>query len=283
MAHLCETVGMVPASQLPISLVVIARDEAAAIARCLDSVPFAAEKLVIDAGSTDGTVEIARAHGARVIHQDWLGFGAQRNFATTQSTYDWIIVLDADEALSPQLIEELRQGLPALMQSTHAGAILRRETWYMGARMKWYRPMVGEQLGRIYHRARARWTDVRVHESLRYEGTTITYRHPFIHLNNPTLVHKQLKTLRYAELKARDWHDRDKPTQMALAPLVFISAFFKDYFLRLAFLDGWRGYIVSQTAAAYAVYKRMRYYEMKRNPESREAAADLLHRYGLDP
>jgi glycosyltransferase involved in cell wall biosynthesis len=269
--------------KLPISLVVIARDEAAAIARCLDSVPFAAEKLVVDAGSVDGTPTIAQEHGARVVHQDWLGFGRQRNFATTQSRHDWIIVLDADEALSRELTRELEQELPRLMQSAHAGAILRRETWYMGAKMNWYRPMVGERIGRIYHRQRAKWTDARVHESLRYQGSTITFRHPFIHLNNPTLVHKQLKTLRYAELKARDWHDRKKPTQMWMAPFVFFSAFVKDYFLRLAFLDGWRGYIVSQTAAAYAVYKRMRYYEMQRNPESRDMAADLLHRYGLDP
>ncbi len=274
---------MASAPSLPITLIVIARDEAAAIGRCLDSVPFATEKLVVDAGSVDGTPEIAQKHGARVVHQDWLGFGAQRNFATTQSQHDWILVLDADEAVSPELAAELTQKLPDLMQSTHAGAILRRETWYMGARMKWYRPMVGERLGRIYHRGRARWTDVRVHESLRYEGSTITFRHPFIHLTNPTLVHKQLKTLRYAELKARDWHDRNRPTQMWMTPWVFLSAFLKDYFLRLAFLDGWRGYIVSQTAAAYAVYKRMRYYEMKRNPQSREMAAELLHRYGLDP
>ena len=102
-------------------------------------------------------------------------------------------------------------------------------------------------------------------------------------VNNPTLVHKHLKTLRYAELKARDWLDRGKPAQMWLTPFVHVSAFLKDYVLRLAFLDGWRGYIVSQVAASYAVYKRMRYYEMKRNPESRKAAADLLHSYGLDP
>lgn len=268
---------------LPITLIVITRDEADAIARCLDSVPFAAEKLVIDSGSTDDTVRIAEQHGARVVHQPWLGFGPQRNFATTQSSHDWILVLDADEALSPELAEELRQVLPELMHSSHAGAVLRRQTWYMGAPMRWYRPMVGEKMGRIYHRERARWTDVRVHESLRYDGTTIICKHPFIHLNNPTLVHKQLKTLRYAELKARDWLDRRKPPMMWLTPFVFISAFIKDYLLRLAFLDGWRGYVVSQTAATYAVYKRMRYYEMIRNPASRDMAAQLLDRFGLDP
>lgn len=267
----------------PITLLVIARNEASVIGHCLNSVPFAAEKLVIDSGSTDGTQAMAVKHGARVVHQDWLGFGPQRNFATTQASHDWILSLDADEALTPALARELQAQLPQLLASTHAGAILRRQTWYMGAPMRWYRPMVGERLGRIYHRERARWTDVRVHESLRFNGTTTSFREPFAHHNNPTLVHKQLKTLRYAELKARDWLERDQPTQMWLCPFVFMAAFIKDYLLRLAFLDGWRGYVVSQIAASYAVYKRLRYYEMKRNPRSRELAAELLGRYGLDP
>src|SRR4051812_41972320 len=125
---------------LPLTLLIIARNEAAVIGRCLDSVPFAAEKLVIDSGSTDGTQEIAQAHGARVVHQEWLGFGPQRNFATTQASHDWILALDADETLSPELLEELQSKLPALIQSNAAGAILRRRTWYMGAPMRFYRP-----------------------------------------------------------------------------------------------------------------------------------------------
>jgi glycosyltransferase involved in cell wall biosynthesis len=267
------------ATTLPITLIVITRNEAAVIGRCLDSVPFAAEKLVIDSGSTDGTAEIAQRHGARVVHQEWLGFGPQRNFATTQAQHDWILVLDADEALSPALARELEAGLPALLQSNRAGAILRRQTWYMGAPMKWYRPMTGEKLGRIYHRGRARWTDVRVHESLRFDGETITFRHPFEHHHNPSLAHRQLKVLRYSELKARDWLDRGKRVPLWTCPFVFVAAFVKDYFLRLGILDGARGYIASQVAASYAVYKRMRYYEMRRNPASRAAAGKLL---GLD-
>lgn len=268
---------------LPISLVIIARDEALAIGRCLDSVPFAAEKLVIDSGSTDGTQDIAARHGARVVHQDWLGYGLQRNFAATQATYDWIIVLDADEALSERLADELQRRLPELMQSALAGAVLRRETWFMGARMRWYRPMIDERHGRIYHRQRARWTDVRVHESLVFDGPTTLYDAPFIHLNDPTLPHRQLKYLRYAELKARDWCDRGRWLPMWMTPLVFLATFIKDYFLRLGVLDGWRGYVIAQLSANYAVYKRMRYYEMKRNPESRTVAADLLRRFWDDP
>jgi len=272
---------MSSASPLPLTLLLIARNEAAVIGRCLDSVPFAAEKLVIDSGSTDGTQEVAQRHGARVVHQDWLGFGPQRNFATSQASHDWILVLDADEALSPELAQELQSRLPELMQSNLAGAILKRQTWYMGAPMRWYRPMVGERLGRLYHRGRARWTDVRVHESLRFDGPTVTLKHSFVHHHNPTLVHRQLKILRYSELKARDWLERDRPVRLWMAPLVFIAAFFKDYVLRLGMLDGGRGYVVSQVGASYAVYKRLRYYEMKHNPASREPAGRLLG--GIDP
>ncbi len=78
------------------------------------------------------------------------------------------------------------------------------------------------------------------------------------------------------------WQDRSRPAALWLAPLVFATTFFKDYILRLAFLDGWRGYIVAHVAANYAVYKRMRYYEMLRNPESRTQAATLLKERGLE-
>jgi glycosyltransferase involved in cell wall biosynthesis len=267
---------------LPLTLAVITRNEAELIARCLDSVPFAAEKLVVDSGSDDDTVAIAQTHGARVIHQDWLGFGPQRNFASTQCRHDWILVLDADEYLSPELATELQQRLPALMAGSTPAAYLRRRTIYMGAPMRWYRPAVGEQLARLYHRGRARWSDARVHESLRFDGAAPTLDASFNHTNNPTLPHKQLKVLRYAELKCRDWLDKGKPVRMWQAPFVFALAFLKDYLFRLAFLDGWRGFMIAHTAASYAIYKRMRYFEMINNPGSIASATDLLHEHGID-
>ena len=267
---------------LPLTLVVITHNEAETIARCLDSVPFAAEKLVVDSGSDDATVAIAQAHGARVVHQDWLGFGAQRNFATTQCRHEWILALDADETLTPALAAELVERLPALMASEAPAAWLRRRTIYMGAPMRWYRPAVGERMARLYHRDRARWSDARVHESLRFDGAAPTLRAPFDHANNPTLAHKELKVLRYPQQKCRDWLDKNRPVRMWQTPLVFALTFLKDYLFRLAFLDGWRGFVIAQTAASYAIYKRMRYYEMRRNPESVARAATVLRRHGID-
>lgn len=273
---------MSDARRFPVTLLVITRNEAHTLARCLDSVPFADEKIVVDSGSTDDTVAVARAHGARVVHQDWLGFGPQRSFATTQARNDWILFLDADEALSPELAREFERRLPALLASNHAGARLRRAALYMGAPMRWYRPMTGEKLERFYHRKRARWTDARVHEGLVFDGPADTFDAAFMHYQNPTLVHKQLKVLKYSELKARDWLDRGRPPRMWDCPLVFLGTFLKDYLLRLAIFDGWRGFIVAYIAASYAVYKRIRYYEMHHNPESREAAARALRAHDLE-
>jgi glycosyltransferase involved in cell wall biosynthesis len=267
---------------LPISLIVMTWNEAANIARCLDSVPFAAEKLVVDSGSSDDTTAVARAHGARVVHQDWLGFGAQRNACSKLASHDWILVLDADEYLSPALARELEARLPDVMASAVAAGVLCRTTLFMGAPMRWYRPMVGERMARLYHRDRARWSDVRVHESLRFDGASTLFRQPFHHLHNPTLVHKSLKVVRYSELKARDWLQKRRAPRMWMSPLVFVAAFAKDYVFRLAMFDGWRGFVVAQTAASYAVYKRMRYYEMCRNPASIAAADEALARHGLD-
>ena len=265
-----------------LTLVVMTYNEAKHIGRCLDSVPFASEKLVVDSGSTDDTVAIAQAHGARVVHQPWLGFGPQRNFATTQCSNDWVLALDADEYLSPELAAELEQRLPKLMASNLCAAYLRRSTIFMGERMRWYLPGRGEKMARLYHRDRARWADVRVHESLRFDGPSVLLKEVFNHENNPSLPEKQIKVLRYAELKCRDWLQKNKPVRMWQTPFVYLLAFVKDYFLRLAFLDGWRGFVIAQTGASYAAYKRMRYYEMRRNPASLQTATDALIRHGID-
>ena len=268
---------------LPLSLVVMTYNEAKTLAACLKSVNFAAEKLVIDCGSTDQTVAVAQFCGARVIHQDWLGFGLQRQFATSQAGFDWILMLDADECLSEALHDECVQRLPAMMTKKSLSVVsLRRQAWYMGKPMRWYRPMQKERIGRIYHRHRAQWSSARVHESLFYDGPSAELFAPLIHDHSATLVHKQLKVLRYAELKALDWRSSHRSTRMWQCPFVYFAAFIKDYFVRLGMLDGWRGFIVAQIAANYALYKRMRYYEMVYNPDSVILAHDHLCKHQLE-
>lgn len=177
---------MTEPDKLPVTLVVITLNEAASIGECLDSVDFAAEKLVVDCGSVDATREIAARHGARVVHQEWLGFGRQRNVAAAAASHEWILMLDADEALTQASSSEIRARLPQLIASETAGAILRRRTSYMGAPMRWYRPMLRERVARLYDRRRALWTEARVHESLQFTGTVAEFTEPFLHHHNPT-------------------------------------------------------------------------------------------------
>lgn len=255
-------------TKFPLTLLVMTFNEEGAIGRCLDSVPFAAEKIVIDSGSTDRTAAIARAHGARVIHQDWLGFGAQRIFATTQASHDWILFLDADEWLSDELRVEFVTRLPQLLQSCVAAAMLWRSTLFFGAPMRWYRPLAKQRVHRLYHRGRARWTDTRVHEAMLTDGKVIVMRGVLHEEGVSTLLQRQLKDLVYAELKARDWLERGKRKPLWQMPFAWLFTFLKDYFLRLGFMDGWRGFIAAYMAANYAAYKRLRYWEARHHPAS---------------
>ena len=265
----------------PVSLLVITHNEEHTIGRCLDSVPFASEKLVVDSESDDLTRQAAEQHGARVVRQPWLGFGLQRRFATERAGHDWILFLDADETLTPESVAEFEERLPAILASDAPGALLPRSAWYMGAPMRWYRPMVGELLGRFYHRKRAQWTEARVHESLVFDGTPLRFRRPFLHHHSPTLVHKQLKVLRYSELWALERAGRGRRTTPWSWPLIYLASFFKDYVLRLAALDGGRGLTVAHIAASYAVYKRARLFELSRNPDSTDSARRVLERHDL--
>ena len=273
---------MASSERLPLSLLVLTYNEASNIARCLDSVSFAEEKLVIDCGSTDATAEIAARHGARVVHQDWLGFGAQRRLATTLARHEWILFLDADEWLSSELASELERRLPELMRSPLAGAWLMRAAWFMGARMRWYRPLAREYIERLYHRERAEWTDASVHEALRFKGPAMRLRGALLHAYTPTLPQRVLKDLVYAELRARERYERHRRVAIGLAPVVFVATLFKDYVLRLGALDGARGAIAAYLAAHYAVYKRLRGYEMQHYPESVELARAALQRHALE-
>ena len=103
-----------------------------------------------------------------------------------------------------------------------------------------------------------------------------------LHYLNPTLVHQQLKYLRYAELKALDWQARSRPTRAWEWPFVFFATFMKDYVLRLAALDGTRGFVAAWLAADYALYKRMRYFEMRTFPDSIALAREALRAHRIE-
>jgi glycosyltransferase involved in cell wall biosynthesis len=225
---------------LPISLCVITRDASAQLEACLASAAFVDEQVIVDSGSVDDTVEIARRRGARVIEQRWLGYGAQKNFAVAQAAHDWVLCLDADERLSPELARSIREAMdrPPLA----AGFRMARRNRFLG---RWLRHGEGypDWNLRLFDRRRARWTDDPVHEHVVADGAVATLSGDLLHESAESLGSYLDKQNRYTTLQAQAMHargERAAATRIVVSPL---ARFVRFYFLRLGFLDGTAGLV----------------------------------------
>jgi glycosyltransferase involved in cell wall biosynthesis len=226
--------------KLPLSLCVITRDAAGQIAECLASAPFAGEIVVVDSGSSDDTVEIARGCGAKVVVQPWLGFGPQKNFAVAQAEHDWVLCLDADERITPELGASIRS---ALVGSPAAAAFaVARRNRFLG---RWLCHGEGypDWIVRVFDRRRARWTDDPVHENVATDGPVARLSGDLLHASAESLdayVAKQnnYTTLQAAAMRARG--ERVGRMRLIGAPL---ARFVRFYFVRLGFLDGLPGFV----------------------------------------
>lgn len=226
-------------ARLALSVTIITRDAAHQIAACLASVAFADEIVVVDSGSSDGTPEIAAKHGARVVHQDWLGYGRQKQFAVEQASHDWVLCIDADERVSPQL----QMAIEAVLQAPAvAGYVMPRCNFFLG---RWLRHGEGypDWSLRLFDRRRGRWSDDPVHEKVVCDGEVGRLSGDLLHESCDTLAVYLEKQNRYTSLQAEMLHRRGKRAhlgQLLLSPLL---RFVKFYLLRLGFLDGSAGLV----------------------------------------
>ena len=222
---------------IPLSLCIITRDAASELASCIASVPFASEVVVVDSGSRDDTVEIARRCGARVVQQPWLGFGPQKNFAIGQAAHDWVLCLDADERVSPELAASIQAALAAPVSPVYRMA---RRNRFLG---RWLAHGEGypDWSPRLFNRMNARWSDDLVHEKVLYAVTPGTLRGDLLHDSSDDLTAYLDRQNRYTTLAARQAYERGRSTglfHLLASPAV---RFFKFYVLRLGFLDGKAG------------------------------------------
>ena len=257
---------------MKVTVTVITRDESANIAAALQSVSWADEIVVVDSGSTDDTVAIARRYASRVEVRDWPGYGAQKNYAAQIASHDWILSLDADERVTPQLADEIRQLLAH--PPSAPGYRIPRVTFYLGRWIRstdWYPDY---QL-RLYDRRSGTWNARRVHESIDLAGAAGRLRHELHHHAYRDISHHLATIDRYTTLAAEQWFAEGRRTS-ALELLVHPRlAFLRNYLLRGGITDGAAGLLVSKMNSYYVFLKFAKLWEMQqreKNPQSTKSA-----------
>jgi glycosyltransferase involved in cell wall biosynthesis len=236
---------------------VITRDAAAQLAECLASASFAGEIVVVDSGSRDDTVEIARRCGARVLVQPWLGFGPQKRFAVASAAHDWVLCLDADERVTPELAAAIGVAL-AEPQPPAAYALARRNR-FLG---RWLAHGEGypDWNVRLFDRRRAHWSDDAVHEHVLSEGPVRRLAGDLLHASAESLDAYVAKQNRYTTLQAQAMHARGERASAARLVGSPLARFLRFYVVKLGFLDGVAGlvHIAIGAFASFLKYAKLR-------------------------
>ncbi|MCI0744057.1 MAG: glycosyltransferase family 2 protein [Verrucomicrobia subdivision 3 bacterium] len=228
---------------LPISVAVITKDEEENLARCLESISgFAAEIVVIDSGSTDRTEEIARRFKAVFETHPWPGYVEQKNNALRRCSQLWVLALDADEVLSPELRDSI-QALFAKGDPPANGYWFNRRTFYLGEWIwhAWY----PEWRLRLVRRQSASWTGLNPHDYLEVAGATERLRGDLLHYSFRDLSDHLEKTIRYARIMANSYTRQGRRFHWyhwLFSPWI---ALFKHLIFKQGFRDGWRGWLIS--------------------------------------
>lgn len=281
-----------PAPVLPISVIIPARNEARNLPRCLESLKEVGEVYLIDSNSTDSTARIAESYGAKVVQFHYSGgWPKKRQWAmgTLPLVYDWILLLDADEVLTPELSEEIQR---AIQDPSINGYYIALEMHFLGRRLRhcgasfWKLSLFRKGFGRYECRLQDQDTsmaDMEVHEHVVVEGETRHVHHPLVHHNVESLDRYIQKHNEYSNWEARVWRDGDQGRneiqpafwgtqaqrrrwlrrhflQMPGSPVLF---FIYKYFVRLGFLDGVPGLIYCSFQGIQFFHIKAKVYELQ--------------------
>jgi glycosyltransferase involved in cell wall biosynthesis len=237
-----------------LTAIVITKNEAGNIGACLDSLAFCDERIVVDSGSTDATVEIARQKNARVECHEWCGFGQQKNYALSLVTGQWVLSVDADERVTPELATAIRKA------TTDADAVaweFPRLSSFCGRQMLhsgWY----PDYVLRLFQRGKARFDDVIVHERVICEGKVKRLRQPLIH--NPVLrLEDALSRMdRYSTASAQTIVASGRRVSFVTGIGHGLYSFLRSYVLHAGFLDGAEGFLLAVANAEGSYYRYMK-------------------------
>jgi glycosyltransferase involved in cell wall biosynthesis len=248
-------------NSFPLSLSIIAHNEEANIGRCLQSAAgLAQEIIVVDSGSTDRTKEIAESFGARVTHQNWLGHRDQKNVALGLCTQPWVLALDCDEELSP----DLRQSIERFFREGEAGrfdgAECNRKVWFLGRWIThgdWY----PDRKLRLFRREKAKWAGSPEHDFIELEGNTVRLAGDLHHYSFPSMSRYVEKINTFSDIFLE--RQKAEGKRWSLPANVFRPwwRFFRAYVLRRGFLDGFPGFWIAVSTAYFTFVRYSRKYE----------------------
>jgi len=245
---------------IPLSVIVITKNESHNIEECLRSVSFCSDIVVIDAESKDDTVLKARTFTEKVFVRRWEGFAAAKQFAVVKTKYDWVLWLDADERVMPELAIELEQVIAT--DPKQSAFTVARRAYFLGKWIKhsgWYPGRVA----RLFRKDRASFNDAAVHEGLMVNGEIGALQNDLLHYTDPNIFHYFTKFNRYTTLAADELEKKGKNfniTDILIRPWWL---FVKMYFLRLGFLDGMQGLLLALFSSAYVFTKYAKLWERK--------------------
>ena len=247
-------------TRMRLSAVIITRNAARQLDACLESLAFADEIVVVDSASEDATRDIAARRGARVIDKQWLGFGPQKQFAVAQAANDWVLCVDADERVSPELAAAVSRALEAPVSPVYR---MPRRNRFLG---RWLAHGEGypDWSPRLFDRRQARWSDDPVHEKVLYVATPGALAGDLLHDSAEDLPTYFSKQNRYSTLAAEQLFERGRRAgafELTLSPLV---RFVKFYVFRLGFLDGLPGLVHIAIGCINSFTKYAKLIEMNR-------------------
>jgi glycosyltransferase involved in cell wall biosynthesis len=229
-----------------ISACVITLNEEHNLPRALASLDGVADEIVVvDAGSADGTIAIAKQHGAAVFVRPWTNYSEQKNFAAARAQNEWILSLDADEELSTELAQSLLEWKKR--EATFAVYEMARKTWYLGAwirRSGWY----PDYQRRLYRKDAAKFAGI-VHESLEFSGKAGRLRGDLHHFTVRTFAEHEANVERYTTLAAEQMYARGRRSWRGGMWLAPGWSWLRSFVLQAGFLDGYRGWLIARMAA----------------------------------
>jgi glycosyltransferase involved in cell wall biosynthesis len=245
-----------------ISTCIITYNEEENIRDCIESVLWTDEIVLVDSRSTDRTVEIARTYTDRIFIKDWDGFVGQKNFAASQCSYPWILSLDADERVSPELKMEIQCLFKNGREPDEDGFLIPRHTFYLGRWINhggWY---PDHQL-RLFRRDKGRWEGEGIHERVVISGKKGYLRGDIIHYTYRNISH-QLKTIdRFSDISVNLWLNKGKRPNFVGFLFHPAVKFFETYIYKGGFLDGIPGLIIAMASSFYIFVKYAKLWEKK--------------------